>query len=106
MATATTATSAVETMETTQDALAKPGGVRRSTQHSPRSRWKRKRLLAISRFSTCATSPEQRLLAQSGLAEYLCTLSTPPFNLMNRRMRTRMSGGVRGRAGNRSPYSI
>jgi hypothetical protein len=41
----------------------------------------------LSHVSTCATSPEQRLLAKSGLAEYRRTPSPTACDLTNRRVR-------------------
>ena len=49
---------------------------------------------------------QQCLLIQSGTSEPRVNLEQVCFQETNRRMRTRMTGGVRGVPGNRAPISI
>ncbi len=73
MAAASPAPTGVETMEAPQNAPIQLGAIGCSAIDSTRSKQQWKRLLAHRQFTTSETSPEQRLLASSGLAKYLRT---------------------------------
>src|SRR3990172_6474104 len=106
MVTATTAATALETLEETPRALAQLGGIRCAAQFCTRSGGQWEGNVATRGVAACATSPEQRLLAQSGLAEYHRTLSPTTDNLTNRRMRDpHVRWCERGRLVT-APYSI
>ena len=95
MAAATTSADAVETMEETASAAAELGGARRTAEDRARSGRQWERNVATISIAACAPSPKQCLLAQPGPVKHHRTLSPTAVNSSNRRMRTRMSGGVR-----------
>ena len=88
-------TTDLETLEERNDPLPRTGQAGCS-EMAGRVRGSRKKSLAYVRLTCDKRSPKQRVFSELRAEEYQDTVYRTTFFLMNRRMRTRMSGGVRG----------
>ena len=85
----------LETLEERNDPLPRVGQVGSSEAVGTR-RGRRNQSLANGRLTCDQSRPKQRIFSKLRAEEYQSSVSRTTYCLMNRRMRTRMSGGVRG----------
>src|SRR3990172_11323539 len=95
MAAPAAAATDLETLETGKDRLARVGEARSAAGDSRLGRGGHQPL-AHGRLPGREHGPEQRLLPPAEVSERGRPLPATSSSLTNRRMRTRMSGGVRG----------